>query len=137
MKCINCGIDFEANTRKHTCSKKCEYEYKSKQQSKIYDGMSKPKKTADTSREYIAFAVFNILDGMKEGGKPKKNVSRNDIESKAISKYTDISKCESRFRKRCVTKSILNYGYIIDNRNKYDVWFKYIYNVKNKSNIII
>lgn len=133
MKCAICGIEFDSdNTFKKTCSKECEFNYKSVQQREIYKRMSKPTKDSKTYREKISSAVFKVLSDMMLNGKPKKDVSRNDIESKIISLDVELSKCDSRFRKRGVTISIINYGYHIYDRNKYDILFKYIYNVKNK-----
>lgn len=131
MECVVCGSKFESdNLSKKTCSRECEFKYKGIQQREIYTKMSDPKENSSIYREKISHAVFTVLSDMMLNGKPKKDISRNDIESKILSIDTELSKCNSRFRKRCVTISIINYGYHVYDRNKYDILFKYIYNVK-------
>jgi hypothetical protein len=128
--CAVCHTPFEQTHKYHrrkTCSDACARALKSKVQHDLYNQMKSDDKNKNENiqRAIISKYVGIALNSMKVSGKLPKRVTRNNMESKIISIYNPIGYYTIKFRRRCITMAILQYGYVVDENNPYndDVWF--------------
>jgi hypothetical protein len=130
LTCQSCGTEFPDDNkyyRRKTCSDACDRALRSKIQYSLYNAMKSDyiNKNNDIKRNVISKYVGNVLESSKIRGKLPKRISRNDMESKVISHYNPISYYTIKFRRRCITMVMPQYGYAVDVKNPYkdDVWF--------------
>lgn len=78
---------------------------------------------ATTAQARIAAAVCGVIGDLACGGRPRKMVSRNTIESLSLTREPTLTEYNPRFRRKCVTLAICAAGYRIKSDLRYDIVF--------------